>query len=113
MDQSIIDIFKFSFLYSPPKTVKTRPCRIKVLGQFITTNSKKTVWRNKGFAKSALLNHVLSCPFLAQKLTDKGLKNCYGRLDSDAAKKLILDLEKEGVIEYVEASVEEFAERKI
>ena len=36
-----------------PKTVRTRPCRIKFNGEFITTTSKKTVWRNKGFAKAA------------------------------------------------------------
>ncbi len=45
-----------------PKTVRTRPCRIKFNGEFITTTSKKTVWRNKGFAKAALLNHLHERP---------------------------------------------------
>jgi hypothetical protein len=97
-----------------PKTVKTRPCRIKFNGEFITTSSKKTVWRNKGFAKTALLQHlrtrdiaiVINRYILNKKGSDMDL--CY--LGSDfELKDLREELENLGIIEYVEVDIENFA----
>ena len=91
-------------------TVKTKPCRIKFRGKFITTASKKTVWRNCGFAKSALLNHFQSDYSICQlagvlygPLPDRGYYSC---------KDLIRELENQNIVEYVEVDVEEFAQQK-
>jgi hypothetical protein len=100
-----------------PKTVKTRPCRIKFNGEFITTSSKKTVWRNKGFAKSALLNHlrtrdiaiVVNKYILNKKGSDRDL--CYFGSDFEL-KYLREELENLGIIEYVEVDLEDFAVQK-
>jgi len=90
-------------------TVKTKPCRIKFRGKFITTASKKTVWRNCGFAKSALLNHFQSdysiCTLAGTLygVPDRGYYSC---------KDLIRELENQNIVEYVEVDVEEFAQQK-
>lgn len=102
----IINVISSSFSPNkPPKTVKTRPCRIKFNGEFITTTSKKTIWRNKGFAKSALLNH----------LNDPNIKisifnNRY--VGSREIAKLRDSLEQAGLIQYIEVDIEDFAVTK-
>ena len=106
-----------SFLESKyPKTVKTRPCRIKFNGKFITTGSKKTVWRNKAFAKTALLNHLRS-GFIAIAINKYILNKqgsdmnlCY--LSGYELKTLRDELEKQGIIEFVEVDMEDFAIQK-
>ena len=101
-----------------PKTVKTRPCRIKFNGEFITTRSKKTVWRNKGFAKSALLNHLHERPIGAainQYILKKNALTSthhYAYVDSRIIKELRDELENLGIIEYVEVDIEDFAVQK-
>ncbi|RTL01308.1 MAG: hypothetical protein EKK57_04955 [Proteobacteria bacterium] len=84
-----------------PKTVKTRPCRIKFYGNFIVTHSGKTVWRNIGFAKSALLCHLQ---------LDSTICHLIGGYYN--AKELRTELEKAGLIEYVEVDIEDFAVQK-
>ena len=102
----IINVISASFSPNkPPKTVKTRPCRIKFNGEFITTTSKKTVWRNKGFAKSALLNHLESYEI---KTAIFGTRYP----GHDAIKKLRDELERLGLIKYVEVDIEDFAVTK-
>jgi len=84
-----------------PKTVKTRPC--------------KTVWRNKGFAKAALLNHLHERPIGAainQYILKKNALTSthhYSYVDSRIIKELRDELEKLGIIEYVEVDLEDFA----
>ena len=101
-----------------PKTVRTRPCRIKFNGEFITTRSKKTVWRNKGFAKAALLNHLHERPIGAainQYILKKNALTSthhYSYVDSRIIKELRDELEKLGIIEYVEVELEDFAVQK-
>ena len=101
-----------------PKTVRTRPCRIKFNGEFITTTSKKTVWRNKGFAKAALLNHLHELPIGAainQYILKKNAltyTHHHAYVDSRIIKELRDELEKLGVIEYVEVDLEDFAVQK-
>lgn len=101
-----------------PKTVKTRPCRIKFNGEFITTTSRKTVWRNKGFAKSALLKHFHNQSILVainQYILKKNALTYAHRLgcvDSAIMKELRDELEKLGIIEYVEVDIEDFAVQK-
>ena len=99
------------------KTARTRPCRIKFNGEFIITISKKTVWRNKAFAKSALLHHLrtryiaiaINKYILNKKGSDRDL--CY--LGSDfELKDLREELENLGIIEYVEVDMENFAVQK-
>lgn len=98
----IISIIGSSFTRNKtPNTVKTRPCRIMFNSFYITTNSGKTVWRNKGFAKSALLNHLQSsydvCGLVGGYFNVKNLSN---------------ELEKAGLIQYIEVDIENFAVRK-
>ena len=103
-----------------PKTVKTRPCRIKFNGEFITTGSKKTVWRNKGFAKAALLNHIKSIPIISSAIREFILKeklankpwNVVDYIKSETYKQIAEELEKQGIVEYVEVDIEDFAIQK-
>ena len=101
-----------------PKTVRTRPCRIKFNGEFITTKSKKTVWRNKGFAKAALLNHLCEGPIgvaINQYILKKNAlthTHHHAYVDSRIIKELRDELEKLGIIEYVEVDIEDFAVQK-
>lgn len=103
-----------------PKTVKTRPCRIKFNGEFITTGSKKTVWRNKGFAKAALLNHIKSIPIISSAIREFILKeklankpwNVVDYIKSETYKQIAEELEKQGIIEYIEVDIEDFAIQK-
>ena len=95
--QEIVDNIVNSFL--PASTGKTKPCRIKINGQFIATNSKKTMWRNIGFARSALTNHfsgnggardIIIKHFGADFYYKKGVKA------------ILVELERLKVIEFVE-----------
>ena len=104
-----------------PKTVKTRPCRIKFNGEFITTGSKKTVWRNKGFAKSAFLHHIKSNTIIWPAIRDFILKvrlanepwNVIDYIKSETYKQIADELEKQSIIEYVEVDIEDFAIQKV
>jgi hypothetical protein len=96
MDKELLLKLEKTFSYHTPKTITTRPCRIKFLGNFIVTNSKKTIWRNKGHAKLALLNHF-KCSFYSSPLPNYTVEE------------IIKELEKLGHIEYVEADIESFA----
>lgn len=105
--QQELDLIKSTFTSEPSK-VKTKPRRVKFLGEFITTASKKTVWRNRGFAKSALVCHFQSSHalcLLAGKLfgSGSGYYHC---------KDLIRALEAQKAIEYVDVEIEELAQRK-
>jgi hypothetical protein len=99
-----------------PRTVRTRPCRIKFNGEFITTSSKKTVWRNKAFAKAALLNHLRSgsIAIAVNKyiLNKQGSDRNLSYLGSYELKDLREELENLGIIEYVEVDLEDFAVQK-
>ena len=116
-----LEVFKAveeSFLESKcPKTVKTRPCRIKFNGKFITTGSKKTVWRNKAFAKSALLNH-LGSGYIAIAINKYILKKQGPDRDlvylgnGYELKTLRDELEKLVIIEYIEVDIEDFSIQK-
>lgn len=110
----VIDAIKSSFENAKcPKTVRTRPCRIKFNGEFITTRSKKTVWRNKGFAKAALLNHLqpIGAAINQYILKKNALTHTHHHayVDSRIVKELRDELEKLGIIEYVEVDIENFA----
>lgn len=104
-----------------PKTVKTRPCRIKFNGEFITTGSRKTVWRNKGFAKSAFLHHIKSNTIIWPAIRDFILKvrlanqpwNVIDYIKSETYKQIADELENQGIIEYVEVDIEDFAIQKV
>lgn len=114
----VIEAIEKSLLASkPPKTVKTRPCRIKFNGEFITTKSKKTVWRNKGFAKSALLHYFKSNIIISSailefilraKLVNQPWTAVY-YIKSETYKQIADELEKQGIVEYIEVDIEDFA----
>lgn len=95
--QEVIDGIANSFL--PASTGKTKPCRIKINGQFIATGSKKTMWRNMGFARSAMLNHFNS---------NKGVMNIIVKHFGEdfyykkGRKAILVELERLKVIEFVE-----------
>ena len=110
INDSLISAIELTFSNRNSTTVKTKPCRIKFNGKFITTESKKTVWRNIGFAKSALLHH-----FNCQHTVSHYLKSIYNVDYNYGAvnKQLIRDLEAAGVIEYVEVDMESLAVQKM
>jgi hypothetical protein len=81
--------------------VKTKPFRIKFNGKFITTTSGKTVWRNIGFAKLALLNHFQTSGTICNFIS--GYSHC---------KQIIKELTELGLIEYVEVDIAEYAIQK-
>jgi hypothetical protein len=80
----------------PLKSRKSIPHRIRFNGEFITTDSNKTIWRTKGHAKSALLNHF----HMSIGYGDKFLKDHFPQCKT--LKELMLFLEKAGIIQYVE-----------
>ncbi len=106
----IIDVVGKSFSYDEAKKIKTRPHRIKFMGKFITTGSNKTIWRNKGFAKLALINHFETNDKIIEliKQISKENKFCY----SNETKELIKKLEADGYIEYAEVDLDGFAVSK-
>lgn len=104
----LIEVIQQSFKTEPgPK--KSKPCRIKFLGKFITVSSKKTVWRNRGFAKSALLNHFVSSREINKFLKILLKKEPYEYIDSELIKNMIKTFEQNGQIEYVEVDFESLA----
>jgi len=99
----VLDIITSTFK-STNTTIKTKPCRIKFRGKFITTASKKTMWRNCGFAKSALLNHFQNDYSICQLVG-----TLYGTPDRMyyCCKDFIRELENQNIVEYVEVDIEE------
>lgn len=103
MNEEIISAIRNSFVRVEEKKVSTRPCRISFDGEFVKLESGKTIWRNKGFARSALLNHLTTSdksPFHWRK----DLQNY-----KDLAKNAIKELEETGILRFVEADVVDFA----
>lgn len=56
--EELIQIGLDSFKRSPESTRKWVPVRIRINGQFIKTDSNKSVWKCIGHAKNALRNHL-------------------------------------------------------
>ena len=106
MNQQLIGA---TFTYKKPSTVKTKPCRILFQQKYITTQSGKNIWRNLGFAKLALLNHITST---VNNRFDGSRPGWQNRLSNSEAKVLIAELVDSGVIQFVEAEIESFAESK-
>jgi hypothetical protein len=71
-----------------PKTV----WRVKVNGQFIQTFSRKTVWKQIGHAKNAILQHLDAL---------HGMQPDYWSTRFDS-KKALVDLMTQGLLEFVE-----------
>ena len=95
--QEVVDKITNSFL--PASTGKTKPCRIKINGQFIATNSKKTLWRNIGFARSALSNqYSSSCEVRDTVIKHFGADFYYKK----GVKAILVELERLKVVEFVE-----------
>lgn len=89
---------------------KSRPHRIKFMGEFITLNSGKTVWKRIGDAKSALNNHLGSYAMIGAFRRDETpspvnliMRDFFAdkRYPYQHVKELILLLEKAGVVEFV------------
>jgi len=105
IDTDLINTIHSTFRTDCPHVVKTKPVSISFNGFFIKTSSNKTVWRNIGFAKTALLNHFENNDeireFICKRTGDYPYK--------DNLKELIRTLESMGVIKYVEVDIEDFA----
>ena len=108
IDLSILSLISATFKTNKPNKVKTKPCRIQFQGEFITTASNKTVWRNIGFAKSALLNHFESSE-IVNTILKAQLQKSPQKQD---IKNLIKQLENAGFIKYVEVEIENYATEK-
>jgi hypothetical protein len=104
--KQVLDTIKNSFdLNKLPKRVKTRPCRIKFMGEYITTNSRKTVWRNKAFAKAAFRCHLQSSRDVISNLNSLVYNNNLAYYKCDEIRD---DLEKLGILQFIEEDVQEF-----
>ncbi len=97
--------------FKPTKPIKkARPHRIKFMGEFVTLNSGKTVWKRIGDAKSALNNHFDSYATIGafrRYETPSSVNLIMQNLFADKkypyqhVKELIDLLEKAGVVEFV------------
>ena len=104
-----ISIIGNTFKDEEPRTVRTKPCCIKFNGKFITTKSKKTVWRNIGFAKSAFISHIKSSGIRLHLAECLGLKDDYRYC---FLKDLVKELQELKVLEFVEVDNSTFAVQK-
>lgn len=108
LTQDIIDSFKDSLKSTSIPSRKIRPCRIKFMGEFITLENGKNLWKRIGDAKLALNNHLETSLDFANALINRGIlnePNLYRRryiLREINTKKLRESLEAAGLIEYVE-----------
>lgn len=106
LPQELINKIESSFGPSNEKRSRVRPCRIRVNGRFVVTRSNKTVWRNIGHAKLAALNH------LEHSVGGDDLRRITGYCRYDVHKLVLRELEKSGIIQYVEVSEGDLAELK-
>ena len=104
--KQVLDTIKNSFdVNKLPKRVKTRLCRIKFMGEYITTNSRKTVWRNKAFAKAAFRCHLQSSLNVMYSLNSLVSSNGLAYYKCD---EVIDSLEKLGIVQFIEEDIQEF-----
>ena len=104
--KQVLDTIKDSFDSNKlPKRVKTRPCRIKFMGEYITTNSRKTVWRNKAFAKAAFRCHLQSSPEVIYNLNLLVYNKDIAYYKCDEIRD---NLEKLGIVQFIEEDIQEF-----
>lgn len=96
--------------FKPTKPIKkARPHRIKFMGEFVTLNSGKTVWKRIGDAKSALHHHFATQtyshydPKADQSIINQLLKQFFSHegYPYQHTSKLTSLLEKAGVVEFV------------
>lgn len=96
--------------FKPTKPIKkARPHRIKFMGEFVTLNSGKTVWKRIGDAKNALNNHFTSFAGIGEwraeqrSIVNKMLHQFFAheKYPHYCVKELIALLEKAGVVEFV------------
>lgn len=69
--------------------------RVKVNGQFISTASNKTVWKEIGHAKNAIINHI-----------DNSQANDNPRSNRLDGKEVLQELMRCGVIEFIEFPID-------
>lgn len=104
--QTIKETFKVK-QYKHPKP--QRPCRVKFMGEFITTGSNKTIWRKIGDAKSAITLHLSSKRGMFRDFLPH-MQSMYGTVyvEDKTVRELIQYLEQEKIIEYIEVSAEQY-----
>lgn len=104
--KTIKETFKLK-QYKHPKPL--RPCRVKFMGEFITTGSNKTIWRKIGDAKAAITLHLSNKRGMFRNFLPN-VKNMYGGISvgDEAVRELIQYLEQEKLIEYIEVSAEQY-----
>jgi hypothetical protein len=101
LTQVLLNGISESLSQHPRKIKKIKPCRIKFMGNFISTESGKTLWRRKGDAKLAFLNHLESSFKFKKFLMENNICNDRTFYYIDF-KELKHELEKSGYIEYIE-----------
>lgn len=105
----LYEAFKSAAIESlTPKETKrklTKVTRILFDGEFVTTFSNKTVWRQLGHAKSALKNHMTEIEYKQQRQ----VKNY---LCSGFAEKFINSMVECGRLKFVEVDAAEFVKIK-
>lgn len=104
-----LQTIKQTFEYRAYKTKPIRPCRVKFMGEFVTTESGKTIWRRIGDAKSAINLHIYNKRDLFFEFLPHEKSSYDGRflyIKSSTIKELMTYLEKEKILEYVEVSAD-------
>jgi hypothetical protein len=98
----------FKILPYNPKPIK--PCRVKFMGEFVTTESNKTIWKRKGDAKSAIILHFCNQKSIFGSFlpSHKFSNSDYTYIKDDTIKELIQYLEREKILEYIEVDAAEF-----
>lgn len=105
---------KFINGFKKPKETKarrkTKPCRIKVMGEFITTHSGKTIWGCKGHAKNALTNNCYGLRSRMELVAyeeeqaasiKENRNHDYGKY-KNIWQNFVAELESRGILEFVE-----------
>jgi hypothetical protein len=103
--KQVLDTIKNSFDVNKPIKGKTRPCRIKFMGEYITTNSRKTVWRNKAFAKAAFRCHLQSSRKVINSLNSLVYNDELSYYKCDEIRD---SLEILGIVQFIEEDIQEF-----
>ena len=105
------DVKKLEDTFNPlsDKQIKTNPCRIRFNGKFIQVSSGKTIWRQKGFAKNALNNHISTC---RKSDLPEYVIGQNGYVDKQKLKEYLQELENQKILEYVDVDMDEFAQEK-
>lgn len=86
---------------------KQKPYRVKVNGNYVVTDSKKTIWPSIGAAKNAIRNHINNSHELSRWINQIvkpggiGVGFSWNSTSKNIKKEITATLEERNIIEYV------------